>query len=147
MIRIATITLKWQGKQAVQTINQATIRGFRKVAKLYVAELRRLILETPKTGVMYGSHQASAPGEPPASETGRLILSFRVTTELDDVRPKVRVSTQSLYAKYLEYGTSRMAARPFMRPALATIRRDVLKQVGGEVASAIGPRIPTGAPR
>lgn len=61
------------------------------------------------------THQASAPGEPPAVDTGQLRASIR--------REKAglftwRVGTGLEHAPHLEYGTSKMAPRPFMRPAL-----------------------------
>jgi HK97 gp10 family phage protein len=36
-----------------------------------------------------------------------------------------RVWTDMPYAKYIEYGTSKMAARPFMRPAINTTREAI----------------------
>ena len=63
-------------------------------------------------------HQASAPGMPPASDTGRLLTSIHhsVTGVLDTL--EARVGTDVNYALYLELGTRYMAPRPFLRPAL-----------------------------
>lgn len=60
-------------------------------------------------------HVASLPGQPPNRDTGHLdtnIEAFR-TGHL-----KAEVRSQAEYAAALEYGTSKMAARPYMRPAV-----------------------------
>jgi HK97 gp10 family phage protein len=145
-IRAATVTVKWEGDRVVAAVSQAAIRGLEKTARDYIVEMRRLILETPKTGILYGFHQASAPGEPPASHYGTLIRSFRTVKEEIRGRPMMRVISTAEHARYLEFGTSHMAARPFMRPALANVKGQMLVNVGGEVKKAIGPRRPSGAP-
>lgn len=76
-------------------------------------------MQGPKSGREYPSkgrkmHQASAPGEAPAIDTGNLVNSIQskmigATTGI--------VFTNTEYAPPLEYGSSKMAARPFFLPA------------------------------
>lgn len=66
-------------------------------------------------------HRASAPGEPPAVLTGRLRSS--IATDLK--KNSVKIGTNVEYAKSLEYGTSKVAARPFLRPALERNKREI----------------------
>lgn len=69
------------------------------------------ILDTPpKTGIFYGKHRASAAGQSPASDTGAL----RNSIESDFLGRTVTVKASVDYAGYLEFGTRKMAARPFM---------------------------------
>ena len=73
----------------------------------------------PKTGIIYQrrgvSHQSSAAGQAPATDTGRLANSIT----FEQVGPvSVTVGSALIYAAYLEYGTTRMAARPVWRPAV-----------------------------
>lgn len=68
----------------------------------------------PKTGTQYGDHQASAPGEPPAIDTGTLQNSISVETES---ALEARVIVGAEYGLYLEMGTVFMEARPFLGPA------------------------------
>lgn len=65
------------------------------------------------------THQASAPGQAPQTDTGRLASSifFDKVGDLTAV-----VGSSVIYALYLEYGTSRMAARPFFRPAVERMK-------------------------
>ena len=58
----------------------------------------------------------SKPGEVPWVQSNRLRGS--ITTEMHPTIPLGRVGTNVVYGKYLEFGTRRMAPRPFMRPAL-----------------------------
>lgn len=67
----------------------------------------------PKSGHIYGNHQASAPGESPAIDTGQLANSIQTVVE----ELSATVGTNTEYAPYLEFGTHRMAPRPFMGPA------------------------------
>ena len=78
------------------------------------------------------THQASAPGEPPKSDLGRLVgsLNTRVTRDANAINGDLTVGTD--YAQGLEYGTSRMAARPFMRPTLAALKQKILKKMAGK---------------
>jgi HK97 gp10 family phage protein len=63
------------------------------------------------------AHQASSPGEPPASDTGNLLN--HITHEvLVEKTVFARVKATVKYAEYLELGTRYMAPRPFLRPAL-----------------------------
>jgi len=64
------------------------------------------------------THRASAAGEPPASDTGRLVGSIRA----DIAGKEASVSANTVYAAPLEFGTSKMKPRPFMIPALEAER-------------------------
>lgn len=76
-------------------------------------------------------HQASAPGEPPMSDTGRLARRIRVVKSGNKRKPRASVGTELPYGQMLEFGTTRMAARPWLLPAFRTARfeaDDVLKR-------------------
>lgn len=91
------------------------------------------ILRGVKTGITVTkynpnrTHQQSAAGEAPASDTGRLAnsISHDVVTEGDTLIGRAIASTD--YAIHLEFGTSKMAARPFMQPALRTNSEKIRK--------------------
>lgn len=80
------------------------------------------------------NHVPSRPGEPPNADTHVLDRSI----ETNQVEPlKVEVSANAPYAAALEFGSSKVQERPYMRPALARkqkkaaelIRRAVKKVV------------------
>lgn len=69
--------------------------------------------------VPYGErppHLASAPGEPPAYDTGTLLRGMKVTARRDASGAVLTFASTAGYGTYLEFGTSRMRPRPFMRP-------------------------------
>ncbi|WP_312144228.1 hypothetical protein [Brevundimonas sp.] len=86
------------------------------------------ILNRPGSGRIYGKHQASAPGEPPAKDTGALSANTnaddQIRREGDDLVG--RIVANSAQAEALEKGTERMAARPFLT-LLATDYADELR--------------------
>jgi HK97 gp10 family phage protein len=59
-------------------------------------------------------HVPSRPGEPPNRDTGELQSKIK-NVETGPLTAEVR--SEAEYAAALEFGTSRMAARPYMRPA------------------------------
>jgi HK97 gp10 family phage protein len=61
----------------------------------------------------------SAPGEPPHVDTARLRQSLQPSVVRTGNTIRGTVSTNVEYAEDLEYGTSKMAARPFMRTTIA----------------------------
>lgn len=67
----------------------------------------------------------STPGKPPAVVTGRLRASITWRPGLDALSPYVDIGSAVLYAPYVELGTSRMAARPYLRPALEAARETI----------------------
>jgi len=83
----------------------------------------RKINEGPRSGRTYyingRNHQASAPGEPPKTITGALASS--VFKRLDAPGLFSEVGTGLDYGKYLEFGTSRMAPRPWMQPSFGEV--------------------------
>ena len=97
------------------------VGGLRKKAGLIVEATLHNIearskasMAAPKSGRFYGSHQASAPGEAPAVDTSNLINSHGVemTSETAGI-----VYVTAEYAPGLEFGTRRIAPRPFLTPA------------------------------
>lgn len=78
-------------------------------------------------------HIASLPGQPPNADT-RYLDSNIETTIVAQNPPTVHVTSHAFYSAFLEFGTSRMAARPFMRPATAQVRGEIAKNVAVEIS-------------
>ena len=96
---------------------------------------------TAHSGRRYGKHQASAPGETPAVDTGNLANSINtVLASSSETQAESQVGTGVEYAEPLEFGTSKMEARPFMRPGYdeneAKIRETILKMAKQNIEGA-----------
>lgn len=91
-------------------------------AGLAVQSAAKRLASTPGRGRTYTrgnvTHVASAPGDPPAVDTGRLRASISSELARDAQGLHARVGSRYDVALFLELGTRRMAARPFLRPAL-----------------------------
>jgi len=75
--------------------------------------------------LIYGARR-SAPGEPPMKQTGRLQTS--VANERTGLI--ARVGTNVLYGRWLELGTSQMAARPWLRRSLVECMGTIRALIG-----------------
>lgn len=133
------MTVEWKGDAVLAKVRAAAMRGVVRGTEAVVEEATSLILETPKTGRVYRrrgvTHQASAPGQPPASDTGRLVQSNR--TEFDQAELTGTAIWSAAHAAALEHGTAKMAPRPFARPALANSREEIEQDIAAEVRSAL----------
>ncbi|MBO9710570.1 MAG: hypothetical protein J7521_20405 [Caulobacter sp.] len=126
-----------QGEEMVREVGKA----------LYVAgnmiEVEAEISIT--TGSVSGKgHVPSKPGQPPNRDTG--MLDGNIETVL--VEPlKVEISSNAPYSAALEFGTSKMAARPFMRPAAQKKKAEAVELVRRAVKKVVdqaGRGIPRG---
>jgi HK97 gp10 family phage protein len=68
---------------------------------------------------------ASRPGDPPNTDTGRLVQSIKFDFQNGGLIG--RVGTNLRYGAYLEFGTSDMAARPWLAPAIRETAKEVAK--------------------
>lgn len=87
------------------------------------------LLSTPGKGRTYRRgrvlHRASAPGQPPAVDTGKYRSSWNYQVGEDVQGPYVDVGTNDTRGPWFEYGTRRMAARPHARKAVNEIRSKI----------------------
>ena len=110
-------------------------RAMTKSVMLVDSTAKTSILRGPKTGgtvIKYGpsrTHEQSAAGEAPASDTGYLAnsISHEVIIKTSGQSKEFIgiVSASAEYAASLEFGTVNMEARPFLRPALIGNRRKI----------------------
>jgi HK97 gp10 family phage protein len=61
-------------------------------------------------------HTASAPGEAPARDSGTLLRAMAVEVERIPFGALLSIKSGAPYSHYLEFGTSKMRPRPYMRP-------------------------------
>ena len=150
------MTVKWNSKKILGRVEEAIARGLFISAEMVRTRAIESILNDPKTGEIYTTlfftigkgegrivipygtrpaHQASAPGEAPASDTGTLVNS--ITTTIQREQLTATVSVHSIVGKYLEFGTDRMAPRPFMRPALDQSAKQIKETIVKEVRTVL----------
>ena len=80
-------------------------------------------------------HQASAPGEAPAIDTGYLANSM--TAELLNSETAI-VYTNAEYAEELEFGGSHLAPRPFLQPAVSRVTAAIERDPAAYFAGVVG---------
>lgn len=103
-------------QDVLKEVDQALLK-----AAIYVeAQTKVKIQRGPRSGHIYRRgrtrfHQASAPGEPPKTDTGNLV-SHIIHAHPSFLRAEV--ISGAAYASFLEYGTKHMAARPYLAPTL-----------------------------
>lgn len=133
------MTLEWKGPEVVAALSQAAFRGVVRGTESVKTRMVERLNNPPKSGRIYRrnsvEHQASAPGESPATDTGRLVQSITTTYDPANIVGYVNVSTE--YAAALEFGTPKMAARPYARVSLAEKVKDIQADIAREIAEAL----------
>lgn len=98
------------------------------------AEAKLAISAGGKTGVVYKrrgvSHRSSSRGQAPASDTGVLLGSIQ-----HDIQSPLLayVGTRIIYGRHLEFGTTKMAARPWLLPSFEKAKIGVSKDLKREI--------------
>lgn len=133
------MAVQWYGPEVMAKVRAAAYAGVVTSTESVFQLAIQKIQSGPKTGRIYRrrsvEHQASAPGESPASDTGALVQSGRTEFDMNNLMGTVIFSTA--YAAALEFGTVKMAPRPYARPALAEKREEIEKNISDEIASVL----------
>jgi HK97 gp10 family phage protein len=106
---------KLQGPEAVKLIGAALFAA----GEVVKAEAQRSISAGSVSGK---GHVPSNPGEPPNFDTGVLSRNIEVSRT---GRLEVTVGSYAPYAGGLEFGTSKIEARPYMVPARNKTRKEI----------------------
>lgn len=122
------VTFKLKGDKALERKLKKYVKSAPKVIDALLAKAAfhthnvavTSIQNSPATGEVYTrgniTHRASAPGEAPATDTGQLVQNITVKKE-DIMHYTVGSRKDAPHGFWLEFGTSRMDARPWLTPA------------------------------
>lgn len=132
MGRVNRVTVEVRGLRELETkfrrvprvTEEAAMDGLAACGLVIQSKAKELVQKGPKTGLIYKRrgvmHQASAPGEAPATDQGDLVSSIQMDVEKHN--EEVIVSAGTAYARMLEFGTLYVAARSFMQRAVDELR-------------------------
>lgn len=141
--------LQWFGNEFFTLATKQNVKAMKKSALLVERKAKRIMgtgassgkkLRRSGTGKNKKYHRPSAPGSPPAVDTGILRSSVASTvnikglnligmvgSDIDHIRGAAIAGTDVEYGFYLELGTRNMQARPWLRPALRQSEKDILR--------------------
>jgi HK97 gp10 family phage protein len=119
------------------TIARETDRAILMAAIMLEGVVKQKISRGGRGGRVYSvsgkRSQRSAPGEPPKTDTGRLVGSIRHEHSF----LSASVGSEVNYAGYLELGTSRMAARPYLQPSFDENENKIMEMVENALKKAM----------
>ena len=130
----SSIKFQWYGERAMNKLKLGAGRGLDQCGKLVVNEAQRLIRSSAKKSSGRKGTGVSAPGQPPATQTGVLLGAFTVERK----GLSIIIGNRAQHAKWLELGTQKMRPRPFMRPASANTKDKCVEAVGTKIRQATG---------
>lgn len=113
----ANVTMRWHGPQVVKTIEDEMRRRLPKVGEMVASQVRRNISTSTR------ANGPSLPGGFPHADTGMLRKSIEWRVIGNGLT--VQVGSAVAYAAHLELGTSKMEARPFLRPTVMSMQREI----------------------
>lgn len=112
---------------AERATNVALTAAWKEAGVIVTNKLRYILRNGPRTGRVYTfrgrKHQASAPGEAPATRTGKLANSVGYLASGHD---DLQVGEEAEYAGWLEHGTRKMKARPHLQVAVSETQTQVM---------------------
>lgn len=139
--------IKWYGEKVFTEATDENVKAMSKAAIYLTNDVKNNFILQGSYREYGKGHYSSAPGEPPAIDTGTLRASIihdvsrsskevtgRVGVDEDYVAAHAGAGTDVRYGLYLELGTANMAARPFLRPALIRCQRvveDIFRKANG----------------
>lgn len=133
------MTFRWHGDELIREVRAAAMEGVVEGIGIVERHAVDLILNTAKTGRVYRrrgvEHRASAPGEPPASDTGNLVNRRRI--DLIPARLAARLTFSAIYAVYLQMGTRRIEPRPWADRAVNEKRDEVNAAVMSRIRARV----------
>lgn len=115
----------------VGAINRQVLSRARRGTNILRNSAMEVLGQNGSGRVYKNGHVASAPGQPPAPDTGNLRRNWR---ESQFVHPngfgrgidvKLQIKSDTFYAQFLEHSTSRMAARPFVERIKTKARPEI----------------------
>lgn len=105
--------IRWNGDQLKGILDDEIAKRLATAAEVVRA---RAVRSVSVSGWAGGSYRPSKPGDPPHADTRQLGQSIFYVVMRDD--QKAIVGTNLKKGLFLEVGTSKMRARPYLRPAL-----------------------------
>lgn len=122
--------------EAAGTLKKAVRQEKRNIIGRANARLPRAAnaLMNAERDVLSGNPTPSSPGKPPGSRTGNLARDWTSSCRGGSSSMLVSITSGMYYAGYLEGGTKKMAARPFVEKvqeaALPKVR-SIFSEIGG----------------
>lgn len=116
-----TVTFEWKGEEFKRAVVPVFTKGLQAAADEGADMAARTIKARAASGgeVGAGGGRVSKPGESPTTQVGVLRQSINASK----VKALVsRIGTNLAYGLHLELGTSKMAHRPWLRPAVLSNR-------------------------
>ena len=125
------ITNKPKFDRNINDISKKTLRNIRSAVRISANDVRNeaitSITSNPRSGgetTRYNPKRTiriSKEGDPPASDTGFLASNIHLVMDGDQLGASVE--SRAEYSSFLEFGTRKMRARPFLQPALEKGKR------------------------
>ena len=108
-----------------EKVMESVTRKVMNDAKVSVSKKGRGRVYSRKSGP---PHTASAPGDPPATDTGELKNNITMNVVKRGQTLVGQIISGANYSEHLEFGTTKMEARPFLIPALKNNKRNIIKK-------------------
>ena len=117
-IRGRGFQVRWFDTGFLRAIDSETDRNLKRAGLFLVKEIKKSINSPGRSGA-----KRSRPGNPPLRQSGSLYKSITRQRKNNEER----VGTNLDHGLYLEFGTRKMAARPFLRPAIIKNKKKIAK--------------------
>jgi len=122
--------LIWNGDKVLLDVKVKSGKNLEEACQFLERKIKKS-LTSKGSGIKWSgqSYPSSAPGEPPATQTGTLLRS--ITSETDKSKLIGRVGTNLEYGLALEIGTNNIKPRPYLRNNFENNKKEIAEIISG----------------